>query len=133
MPRKKFSRAVKGKPITALAWNELVTEVERLSNLTVSAPLSMIDDAGGVSIRIKKSGSRYHSHQAKTNEEFAVGATGMVSLYIEEVDTSEDVEATASPTIAETIPTNTWVDLEWRPTSDGAGRWEITGYYFECP
>lgn len=75
-----------------------------------------------------KSGFRYHSHQAKTNTSTAPGATEQVSLYIEGADTGEDVDATVCPTIQETIDSGTWIRLNWTPTSDGAGRWEIVGY-----
>lgn len=74
-----------------------------------------------------KSSFRY-LHQAKTNESFAAGYTGQVSLYVEEVDTGDDVEATSGPEIADTIASGTWVRLAWCKSTDGAGRWEIVGY-----
>lgn len=128
MPRKKFDRIKKGDIIKADWLNKLAMEVERLSNITVSPPLSLMDDAGGLSFRVKSSSKRYHSHQAKTLQAMDPGETADVALYIEETSIDESVEATVCPTIQEVIPTNTWIRLNWTPTEDGVGRWEIVGY-----
>ena len=48
-----------GTPITAEAWNQLVRELRRLQNITVAPPLSMLNQAGGVSIWV---GSKIPQH-----------------------------------------------------------------------
>lgn len=129
--KKDLGRILKGKVITAEFLNNIVKEVERLGNFTVSPPLSMTNDAGGVSLRVKST-VKYQSHQAKTLQAMEPGDTADVELYIEGGATGDNVEATVCPTISEIIPIDTWIRLNRSPTEDGKGRWEIVGFFYEC-